>query len=681
VVGAHGAELTSILFCNPGTTVIEIFDLSYGTKTYASIAQSLGLNYLYVCGAPNDLPLSEENASSQYHRPNLKSQPFRIERSVIKSICMYLKREGIESTVICTEPQRQPIFEKAVQKSVQVLIGALANCPPNSRIGMYPETPEFLKGLIASELLRNGTSTLELIPLQGTMAEILVPPFNDFEYILPIANSRSQSELSLVIGPKILVKNVKEHVKHRVAIAENCEVLVWDKDFDLHKEVVQRTRLKELRAATIPFVSKILSSDVDINADVKKYRDHIALYKDIVVQQVPSAIPFLVSLANKENVTTIIEIGTGNGGLAQAFIDYTNSKIITVDIENNASHLNQSADRVTSIVADAHLPEMPKRLAEMRSSGRLLLLIDGGDKSREFNHFKSILKADDLILVHNFAPSAKEFEEIKKAGTWLWHESSEDILNLEGLERFPGYDLFWKNYLWGVFYKTTSPKISLLLPTRGRPDNILRLHNSVQETADYPGEIEFIVAIDDDDTSYDELIKKGLSNTKFFKTPRTVLSVYWNMCYERASGEILQHCGDDLVFRTKGWDTTVKNTFKEYPDNIVFVFGNDGHWKDTFGTHGFIHRKWAETIGYFVPPYFSSDYNDTWLNDVAKAIGRHRYIDIYTEHMHPAFNKAEWDENHRERLTRHQLDKVDSLYHSKADERERDAEKLKRILQ
>lgn len=222
--------------------------------------------------------------------------------------------------------------------------------------------------------------------------------------------------------------------------------------------------------------------------------------------------------------------------------------------------------------------------------------------------------------------------------------------------------------------------ISLLLPTRKRPDNIVRLHTSVQETADNPSEIELIIAVDDDDTSYDELMENGLANTTFFKVPRTVLSKYWNMCYERAKGDILQHCGDDLVFRTNGWDTVVKNTFDEYPDKIVFVFGDDGHWKNTFGTHGFIHRKWAETVGYFVPPYYSSDYNDTHLNDVARAIGRHHYIDILTEHMHPAFNKAEWDENHMERLERHRRDNVGLLYEMNAHERARDAKVLQEVI-
>ena len=95
-----------------------------------------------------------------------------------------------------------------------------------------------------------------------------------------------------------------------------------------------------------------------------------------------------------------------------------------------------------------------------------------------------------------------------------------------------------------------------------------------------------------------------------------------------------------------------------------------------FGTHGFIHRNWVDTVGYFVPPYFSSDYNDTWLNDVANMIDRRIYVDIKTEHMHPAFNKGPMDQTHIERLQRHQEDNVDALYATKLPERQADADKF-----
>lgn len=228
--------------------------------------------------------------------------------------------------------------------------------------------------------------------------------------------------------------------------------------------------------------------------------------------------------------------------------------------------------------------------------------------------------------------------------------------------------------------KTPLKTFSLLCPTRGRPTEIHRLYQSIIDTADKPEEIELVLYIDDDDRSYDGVEFNGKVSVQFVPGARIVLSQMWNECYKVSKGDILMHCGDDIVFRTKGWDTTVKDAFSQYPDKIVFVFGDDGHWKDTFGTHGFIHRKWAETVGHFVPPYFSSDYNDTWLNDVARAIGRHHYVDILTEHMHFAFSKGPLDQTHKDRLERHEQDNVNLMYEMKSEERQQDVDKLKEVI-
>lgn len=223
--------------------------------------------------------------------------------------------------------------------------------------------------------------------------------------------------------------------------------------------------------------------------------------------------------------------------------------------------------------------------------------------------------------------------------------------------------------------------ISILLPSRGRPENITRLYDSVKKTADDFQDIEFVIAIDVDDPADYEEVTKPMQRVRLLPTERTTLSVYWNNCHQVAHGPIYMHCGDDIIFRTKGWDTQVKQVFDESADKILFVHGDDGFWGENFGTHGFIHKKWAETVGYFVPPYFSSDYNDTWLNDVANLLGRRRYLPFLTEHMHFAFNKGPLDQTHKDRLERHQADNVDELYQTKAPERDADAEKLRKVMQ
>jgi hypothetical protein len=111
------------------------------------------------------------------------------------------------------------------------------------------------------------------------------------------------------------------------------------------------------------------------------------------------------------------------------------------------------------------------------------------------------------------------------------------------------------------------------------------------------------------------------------------------------------------------------------------VHGYDGHQPKTFGTHGFIHKLWVEAVGYFVPPYFRCDWNDTWLNDVANMIGRRHYVDIVTEHLHPVWGTRLLDQTDQDRMAAGQADNVDQLYRDKLPEREADAAKLRRIIE
>lgn len=220
--------------------------------------------------------------------------------------------------------------------------------------------------------------------------------------------------------------------------------------------------------------------------------------------------------------------------------------------------------------------------------------------------------------------------------------------------------------------------ISILVPTRNRPDSVKRLLDSAYETA--KGEIEFIFYVDDDDESTLDVIDRA--GATYIVGPRVVLSEMWNRCWEKARFDIGMHCGDDIVFRSDNWDQEVLARFDGMPDKILFVHGNDGFQFDKIGTHGFLHRRWVETVGYFVPPYFSSDYNDLWLTEVADALGRRVYIsDMFTEHMHPVAGKGTWDQTHQERLARHQTDNVERIYRQRAPERAADVAKLRAVIE
>lgn len=224
------------------------------------------------------------------------------------------------------------------------------------------------------------------------------------------------------------------------------------------------------------------------------------------------------------------------------------------------------------------------------------------------------------------------------------------------------------------------PGISVLVPTRGRPHNMQRMVNSGRQTCG--GRVEYVFYIDDDDTpSRDMAIMLHEQGADVFWVhgPRGALNLsqLWNECQKVATENVYQHSCDETIYRTEEWDTQVLDAFEAWPDRIGLVYGRDGIHDENLATHGFITRAWVDAVGYFVPPYFSSDYNDLWLHEVAGAVGRRRFLpDVFTEHMHPAVGKGPLDQTHQDRLARHGQDNVDQVWRDTFPQRQEDVRKL-----
>lgn len=221
--------------------------------------------------------------------------------------------------------------------------------------------------------------------------------------------------------------------------------------------------------------------------------------------------------------------------------------------------------------------------------------------------------------------------------------------------------------------------ISLLVPSRKRIESLMRMWDSACDLAIDKNNIEMILAIDKDDiVTAKYILEHNDDRIKIILQPRDRnLSRLWNQCSILATGDIMMHCGDDIVFRTNNWDKIVTDSFDRYNDKIVFVYGKDGINDQAIGTHGFLHRNWVNTLGYFVPPYFSADFNDLWLTDVARKIDRLCFInELYTEHMHFMVGKSGQDEVYRERREMRKQDNCEMLYISMDNKRFRDAAKL-----
>jgi glycosyltransferase involved in cell wall biosynthesis len=222
--------------------------------------------------------------------------------------------------------------------------------------------------------------------------------------------------------------------------------------------------------------------------------------------------------------------------------------------------------------------------------------------------------------------------------------------------------------------------ISLLLPSRKRPQIFSRMVKSVKDTATNP--VEIVARFDEDDTESAKSAEQDGAIVIVGPRIRKITAL-WNECFDLCTGDICAQWNDDCVTITPGWDVMVEKAFAEVPDKIMCLYGRDvfGHG-DRFGPHSFVSRRWIETLGFFIYPYYESDFGDTGLVELGDRIGRRRCIPFDIEHWHYSYGMCEPDENTLERLARHAENDPDSLYYGpeKTAERERDAKRLAAVM-
>jgi hypothetical protein len=167
----------------------------------------------------------------------------------------------------------------------------------------------------------------------------------------------------------------------------------------------------------------------------------------------------------------IIELGTDNGGLSLWI--YSNKKadttFYTYELDPSHVQIPKEHEAYNSIkYCDCLSLETITSISDLiGSSGKALILCDGGFKDKEFEIYSKSLKSGDVIMLHDFADSPNEAENYKIikdncSSEGLWdgkgfdvHESSfesiKDHIIAAGLKKH-NYEEFL-NVLWGSFIK------------------------------------------------------------------------------------------------------------------------------------------------------------------------------------------------------------------------------------
>lgn len=215
----------------------------------------------------------------------------------------------------------------------------------------------------------------------------------------------------------------------------------------------------------------------------------------------------------------------------------------------------------------------------------------------------------------------------------------------------------------------------VIVPSRGRPQNIARLLQAWKDTG---AEADLEVAIDSDDPCLDEYLsldgdvtvglRQGMVGT--LNGRARVAATY---------ATYLGFMGDDHCPRTPGWDKTICAELAAL--GTGFVYGNDLFQRTALPTAVFLTSDIVRALGYMVPPVLSHMYADNAWRDWGNAIGRLHYLpDVIVEHVHPQAGKAPMDAGYEHVWPLMQRD-ADAYAAYKADGRfQADVDKLRGLL-
>jgi hypothetical protein len=192
----------------------------------------------------------------------------------------------------------------------------------------------------------------------------------------------------------------------------------------------------------------------------------------------------------------------------------------------------------------------------------------------------------------------------------------------------------------------------LVVPSRGRPQNIARLWSAMQATC--KGDTTLLVGVDDDDPALDQYPGiygdgrgcAGESVHPWYHVAGGMRQVvaWLNALSVPHAGEYrwVGHIGDDNVPSTPGWDVRIMDALRDTP----LAFGNDLYPTRPPGSlccHVFAQSRVITALGYFGPPSIRHMYVDVAWYAWGMGAGITFLPDVVIEHLHYTLGRAPFD--------------------------------------
>ena len=199
--------------------------------------------------------------------------------------------------------------------------------------------------------------------------------------------------------------------------------------------------------------------------------------------------------------------------------------------------------------------------------------------------------------------------------------------------------------------KTPIP-ISILLPTRGRREALLKSLNSLLDTASDPTRLEFLLGIDEDDEGCKEFIEEHVApimqkagvecKANIFKPlGYENLHTYVNTLASNANGDWLMFWNDDGVMLTDNWDDVIDS----YTGQFKLLAPKDNHNGHPYAIFPIVPMDWFKLMDHLS----INAQNDAWLSHIAYMLDIFERIDIEFLHDRADITGNNDDETFRNR--------------------------------
>jgi hypothetical protein len=194
--------------------------------------------------------------------------------------------------------------------------------------------------------------------------------------------------------------------------------------------------------------------------------------------------------------------------------------------------------------------------------------------------------------------------------------------------------------------------LTILVPTRGRPDNLARLWQAFADTCIEQTMLVALVDNDDPELPAYQKVADRLRDEPCFRMgigPRLRLGPTLNVAAPKWAlrSDAVGFMGDDHLPRTVGWDGRYLAALERLGTGLVY--GNDRIQGAALPTQVAMTSDIILATGHMVPPGLIHLWIDNAWLALGQALDAIAYLpDAIVEHLHPIAGRAQWDAGYAE---------------------------------